>query len=199
MGSKPLYKMHAATVSWAVSHIGKTEEPMGSNSGPFVQACQKCTWLGGTGWPWCSAFTLAATQAAGFFGLDRTASAWDALDRAARKGWSLPPEKFPAAVSGDLVVFNIGSGHVAVLEKFESVGGETVVHTIDGNASDQVKRCERPLSLVRGFITWPEKDLPAGRQRKLVQVVGGESGKRKLVVGPVKVPLPKKKAEDKIT
>jgi hypothetical protein len=142
---------------------------------------------------------LAATQAAGFTGLDRTASAWDALDRAAKKGWTLPPEQFSGAVAGDLVVFNIGSGHIAILDRFESVGGETVVHTIDGNASDQVKRCERPLSSVKGFITWPEQDLPAGKQRKIAQVVGGESGKRKLVVGPVKVPLPKKKVEDKVT
>lgn len=191
--------LHQKTLAWAIKNIGQKEIPAGSNSGPFVQACQKATWLGGTGWPWCAAFCLAATQAAGFTGLDRTAGAWDALARAAKKGWSVEPKEYEKVIPGDLVVFNTGSGHIAIVESFSEQGGVVYCNSVDGNASDQVKRCTRPLSSVKGFITWPEDGVPAGKSRKLAQVVGGESGKRKLVVGAVKVPLPKKNVEDKIT
>ena len=127
--------------------------------------------------------------------MDRTAGAWDALDRAQKKGWSLPPSAWAQAIPGDGVVFNVGSGHIAMLSA--PVGKDGIVHTVDGNASDQVKRCERPLTSVRGFIAWPEDGIQVATKRvKLMQVVGGESGNRKLVVGPLRVKLP---SVDKVT
>lgn len=187
---------HQKALAWAIGEIGVKEDPPGKNTGPRVREYQsQGTWLSGTGWAWCAAFANLAVIRGGFTGLDRTAGAWDALARAAKKGWAVQPEHHAKAIPGDLVVFSVGSGHVSVLER--PVSG-AIVETVDGNASDQVKRCQRPLSSVKGFICWPEDGSHGGESRKpLGQVVGGESGRRKLVVGPVKVPLPA--VHDKVT
>jgi len=192
---KPLTK-HEAAVRFAITQIGVHEQPAGSNTGLEVRKYQKDgSWLPGTGWPWCAAFFNYAVQVGGFQGLDRTAGAWDALTRAEKKGWGLAPKDWAKVIPGDGVVFNTGSGHIAVLEK--PVGDDGVVYTIDGNASDMVKRCQRPLSSVRGFVAWPENGTQVASKRgRLVQVVGGESGNRKLVVGPLKVKL---SSMDKVT
>lgn len=184
---------HQKTLTWAVNEIGTKEIPPGSNTGARVLWYQRNgTWLSGTGWPWCVAFANCAVRfGGGFDGLDRTAGAWDALARAGKKGWASTNPK--VVMPGDLVVFNTGSGHIAVVERVEN----DTVYSVDGNASDQVKRCERPLSSVKGFICWPEDGAQKASARKpLMQVVGGESGRRKLVVGPLKVRLP---SVDKIT
>jgi hypothetical protein len=39
---------HEKALSWLRSHVGETEHPKGSNTGPFVRSCQAATWLGGT-------------------------------------------------------------------------------------------------------------------------------------------------------
>ena len=176
---------HETTLAWAVSKLGETEAPPGSNRGPFVQYCQSHTWLGGSGWAWCAAFVVTAVQEGGGEEYpDKTAGAWDLLARATKRGWAVGASKVKP---GDLVVFNIGSGHVGVVEQIKN--GQ--VTSIDGNSGDAVKRCTRPLGLGRGFVSWPE-NLPAHKPSKppLAHVVGGESGRRKLVIGPVKLPLP---------
>lgn len=180
-------------VAWAASQIGQQEEPPGSNRGSFVEFCQSHTWLKPGPWPWCVAFVLAAIEeGAGVKYPDPTAGAWDMLNRAKKRGWARTSHRLVEA--GDVVIFNIGSGHAAILEKI--VG--QYVHTIDGNAADMVKRCVRPLSTVRGFVCWPETELPARRRStRFAQVVGGESGNRKLVIAGKSIPLPAK--GDKIT
>ena len=184
--AKPLTK-HEAALKYAISQIGVREQPPGSNTGPEVRKYQKDgSWLPGTGWPWCAAFFNYCVQVGGFQGLDRTAGAWDALARAGRKGWGLAPKDWEKVIPGDGVVFNTGSGHIAVVERIK----DGVVFSVDGNSSDMVKRCQRPLTSVRGFVAWPENGTQVASKRgRLVQVVGGESGNRKLVVGPLKVKL----------
>lgn len=178
---------HEAALKFAISQIGVHEQPPGSNTGPEIRKYQKDgTWLAGTGWAWCAAFFNYAVQVGGFQGLDRTAGAWDALARAGKKGWGLAPKDWEKVIPGDGVVFNTGSGHIAVVERIK----DGVVFSVDGNALDMVKRCQRPLTFVRGFVAWPENGTQVASKRgRLVQVVGGESGNRKLVVGPLKVKL----------
>ena len=191
--AKPVTK-HETALRFAITQIGVHEQPAGSNTGPEVRKYQKDgSWLPGTGWPWCAAFFNYCVQVGGFQGLDRTAGAWDALARAGRKGWGLAPKDWEKVIPGDGVVFNTGSGHIAVVERIK----DGVVFSVDGNASDMVKRCQRPLTSVRGFVAWPENGTQVASKRgRLVQVVGGESGNRKLVVGPLKVKL---SSVDKIT
>ena len=45
--------------------VGTTESPYGSNSGARVRQYQAATYLGGSGWPWCGAFTCWSWQQAG--------------------------------------------------------------------------------------------------------------------------------------
>jgi hypothetical protein len=179
---------HAAALAWAVDQLGQTEHPPGSNRGPFVQFCQARTWLKGSGWPWCAAFAVTAIMEGG--GLDypdKTAGAWDLLTRGAKRGWAVGASQ---AIPGDLVVFNIGSGHVGVVEQIK--GGRVI--SIDGNSGDAVARCNRPLTSVRGFVHWPE-NLAAHKKSRapIAQIVGSESGRRKLVVAGKTVRLPSTK------
>jgi hypothetical protein len=188
---------HEKALAAAIAAIGQREQPMGSNCGAYVQACQKASWLGGTGWPWCRAAVLKWRRDAGDKPGDLSAGSWDSFARAQKRGETLPPELWRDAIPGDEVTFNIGSGHSALLEKVTSIGGRVTVHTIDGNSGDMVRRCARSLDTVRGFICWPEQGVPAGAKRKRIQVVGSESGKRKLVVAGRSIPLPRTK--DKVT
>ena len=184
----PTVTKHYLAVLAARADIGQHEQPLGSNTGAFVIACQRATWLGGTGWPWCRGSVLKWRKQAGDKPGDGSAGAWDALERARKRGEVLDPGGWANAIPGDEVIWNVGSGHSSLLEE-PVVGG--VVRSIDGNSADSVRRCERPLSQVRGFIAWPETPGSGGRNRKpLAQVVGGESGRRKLVVGKLRVPLP---------
>jgi hypothetical protein len=180
-------------VAWAITQIGQAEEPPGSNRGEFVEFCQQHTWLNPGAWPWCVAFALTAVEeGAGLDYPDATAGAYDLLRRAEKRGWARGPEY--KAKPGDLAVYAIGSGHAAVVEK---VVGE-FVHSIDGNSQDCVRRCVRQRAQVRGFIDWPEHGLPPRkRSLRFAQVVGGESGRRKLVVAGKAIPLPA--AKDKTT
>ena len=183
---------HQEALAAAVADLGKRELPLGSNTGEFVISCQRATWLGGTGWPWCRGATLKWRKQAGDKPGDGSAGAWDALNRAKKRGEALTPAEWAKVVPGDEVVFNIGSGHVALVESVNS----TAVTSIGGNESDGVRRGTRPLSYVRGFIAWPELGVQAGGKRPRFQVVGSVSGTRKLVVGGKTLPLPGK---DKVT
>ena len=118
---------------------------------------------------------------------DKTAGAWDLLARAGKRGWAVGASQ---AKPGDLVVFNVGSGHVGMVEQIKA--GK--VTSIDGNAGDSVSRCARPLGVVRGFVAWPE-NLVAFKQSRapFLHVVGSVTGTRKLAVAGITVPLPSKK------
>lgn len=183
---------HDLVVEWARSNVGQREEPLGSNRGAFVEFCQAHTWLKGSGWPWCAAFVVTAIEeGAGVLYPDPTAGAWDLLARAARRGWA-KPANWKLVKPGDIVVFNIGSGHTGIVTKVTS----KQVFSVDGNAGDAVRECGRPLSVVRGFVCWPE-DLPGRARSPLFQVVRSASGTRKLAVGRTLVALPSVK--DKVT
>lgn len=185
------YPKHKAALAAAIRDIGKTEVPLGSNTGAYVLSCQRASWLGGTGWPWCRAGVLKWRREAGDKPGDLSPGAWDALARARKRGEVLEPRDWHKVIPGDEVIWSIGSGHSSLLERF-TVGadGQVLVHTIDANASDMVKRCTRPLELVRGFICWPETGHPAPARRPVFTLVGSQTGTRKLAVGPVRVPLP---------
>jgi hypothetical protein len=188
---------HDAALAAAIADIGKHEVPLGSNTGPFVIQCQRASWLGGTNWPWCRAAVLKWRKQAGDKPGDLSPGAWDALARARKRGEVLEPSEWGRAIAGDEVIWNIGSGHSSLLEKITLDGSNVTVHTIDGNASDQVKRCQRPLSQVKGFIAWPETPLDKADRRPLIHKIGSESGKRKVAVAGVKIPLPR--TADKVT
>lgn len=182
---------HQIALEWALAQVGKGEVPPGSNRGPFVQFCQSHTWLKGTGWAWCRAFTLTARTVGGDKPEDGSAGAWDALARAQVRGQALAPSAYRLATPGDEVILAEGAGHACLLRSVSDVGGQVVLNCVDGNWGDRVSLTQHPLSIVKGFIHWPEQGQKPQLKPPRVQVVGGASGKRHLVTrGGFKVPLP---------
>jgi hypothetical protein len=144
--------VHDRALAIARGELGVTEHPMGSNSGARVREYQAATFLGGTGWPWCMAFLCWCWQHADRQLPYRTASAYGMLNWARRAGWAVPSSRL---IPGDLVAFNIGSGHIAMFERWEG----STVYTIDGNSNDMVRQAARPHTLVAGGIHIPEKPV----------------------------------------
>lgn len=172
---------HQQALAFARANLGKHEVPAGSNTGPFVIFCQRATWLGGTRWPWCVAFWVRAWTETGRKLPYRGAGAYAFLDwhRKNVPAWVVPIEK---ARPGAAVIFNIGSGHQAMLARPYATT-KPYVHTIDGNVGHAVASRERHVSTVRGVVDPPEKDLGTVPPAKvpMFEVVTSESGHSKLV------------------
>lgn len=173
----PTFPRHAAVVAWAKNELGVHEDPMGSNTGPRVRYYQGHTWLEGTRWPWCAAFVDTAWEEGGGYKLPwPSAGAHNIGDLAHAAGW---PTTVGQLIPGDLVDWNIGSGHISIFLAYEN--GK--VHTIDGNVGDKVDYRVRSASLVRYAIHVPEKPkaVPAPAKPPMFEVVTSESGHAKVV------------------
>lgn len=171
------YPLHDKAIDIARAELGVTEHPMGSNSGPRVREYQAATFLGGTDWPWCAAFCCWVWQRAGHKLPYRTASAYGLLSWARGAGWARPSTSL---TPGDLVVFNVGAGHVGIFERWEG----STIHTVDGNHNNMVARAARPHSVVAGGIHIPEAAKPkptAPAPKPYWVIASSESGHRVLV------------------
>lgn len=158
----------------ARGEFGVGENPPGSNTGARIRQYQAATWLPGTNWPWCAAFVNWVMREAGHPLPYRTAGAYDMGNWGRRQGLvTIRP------MPGDIVVFNIGSGHVALVE---SVNDRDVT-SIDGNAGDRVSRNTRPRSTVREFVRWPpaQKDVIRPVKPPRFEVVTSASGHAQVV------------------
>jgi hypothetical protein len=149
---------------------------MGSNTGSFVLSCQRTTWLGGTSWPWCVAWYMRAMLVAGVKMPWRGAGAYAFLDWAKMVGRVVPIEH---AQPGDALIWNIGSGHCSMLEKYDAARAQ--ITDIGGNVDDSVARRVRPKSMLRGAIAIPPIGVPPAKPRHF-EVVTSESGHAVLVV-----------------
>jgi uncharacterized protein (TIGR02594 family) len=136
-------------VSKARSYLGQHEVPSGSNTGPFVRLCQACTWVKGTGWPWCAAFVCKVHKDVGLKLPFPSAGAHDLYDHARAAGWAV---KTP--IPGCVADWNIGSGHTSFVIAVDLKA--KTVRTIGGNESDAVRETTRPISLARGFWVHPK-------------------------------------------
>lgn len=183
---------HGKALAWAEKQLGEREHPDGSNTGPFVVSCQRATWLPGTRWPWCVAFWQKAWKEAGRPLPWLGAGAYALLSWARKEGWAVDLDR---AVPGDAVVFNIGSGHCAMLARpYKQT--KPNVETVDGNVSDMVARRTRPAALVRGCVHVPEHPQPKPPPRKpLFEIVTSESGHAKVVYVAPKRAVAKKLAK----
>lgn len=170
---------HEKSLKFMRDNLGQHEQPMGSNTGLFVRECQASTWLAGTRWPWCAATIVRAWTVAGFKFPYRGASAYGMLDyyRAHLPKWVVPVAK---AKPGAAVIFNIGSGHVAMLAKPFSETEPNVV-TIGGNEGDAVREETRRIGLVRGCVDPVEVGTPPAAKKPVYEVVGSISGHQKIV------------------
>jgi hypothetical protein len=176
------FPLHDRALAYAISQIGVHE--VGRNRGPIqrtnprggVDYYQEHDFLEGVGYPWCVDFWLTAwAEGAKHPPPYKTAGAYAMLNWARGAGWAIPSA---GLLPGDGVVFNVGSGHLAVFERWE--GG--YIHTVDGNHNDQVARASRPHSLVAGGIHVPEAfHAPVHVPKPYWVIVGSERGRRVLV------------------
>jgi hypothetical protein len=171
---------HEKALKFMHDNLGQHEVPMGSNTGTFVLSCQRATWLGGTRWPWCCATIIKAWTVAGLPVPWRGAGAYALLDwyRSHLPKCVVPLSK---ARTGSAVIFNIGSGHVAMLAKPYSETEPNVV-TIGGNEGDAVREVTRRATEVRGVVDPAELGTVApAKPPKVFEVVGSVSGHKKIV------------------
>ena len=164
----------------AAGEIGTREIPAHSNTGPRVREYQQATWLPGTNWPWCAAFVCWCYRQAGYQLPDRSARAWDLVDRAVRNGWG---EQVPVARAkpGDIVAFRTGSGHVALFKAYNAK--TNTVTTLDGNAGDEVGVNVRSATAIYRVVRVNAVNPPPAKPVRppRFQVVTSVSGTRQVV------------------
>lgn len=143
---KPLDRLLAA----ARSQLGVVEVG-GENRGPSVSKYQAATTVPGTGWPWCQAFVRWCMDQAGILRDGYRGAYVPDFERWARvvKLWRTGRPR-----AGWAIVFG-GTGHVGIVEKVTTtLSGRVKVHTIEGNASDGVRRMTYDVDdpRIRGYV-----------------------------------------------
>jgi hypothetical protein len=148
----------AKALAIAISKIGITEHPAGTNLNPFG------AWYGMNGVPWCAEGVTYCFVEAG----DRTI-----FRRGSRSAWAYWAENMARAGSyglritrnpepGDPVVYHIGDGHIEIFEKwldrargsFQTVGFNTSVASDDNGGA--VMRRQRTLAFGSPtFVSYP--------------------------------------------
>ncbi len=147
-------KLSDLAVSYAVSQIGVTETPLGSNKGKEVEKYLKSVGLGG-GYPWCMAFVYwcvneASKEQGKKNPLAKTGGVLTQLSRSSSRS-----NKIPEVGSIFIMDFGNGAGHTGFVERIEG----NYVHTIEGNTNGSgsrvggvVMRQKRAISKIRAFI-----------------------------------------------
>lgn len=138
-----------AIIAVAERELGVHEVPWGSNSGTRVQRYQSATHLAGTGWPWCAAFVEFCWERAGL--TDHPADPSTALmyQRAKARGELGRPRP-----GGAILWPGTHTGLVVAVDL-----ARELVHTIEGNTSDQVARRVRAIA---GAVFVNPRDLADG-------------------------------------
>jgi cell wall-associated NlpC family hydrolase len=132
-------------LSVAEGEIGVTEQPPGSNDGPRIADYRSAVAGSYAGAPWCAYFVSWAAAQAGApigpcgQGLGSVAGITDW----ARSTGRLTSDPQP----GDLILF--GTEHVGIVE---SVNADGTLTTVEGNASNGVRREVHPRSDATGFV-----------------------------------------------
>ena len=169
------YGERAARAALAELARGVVETPPGSNTSPRIREYQAATTLGGTGWPWCSAFLVwcwkSATVPLG--PIPATASTWALAEAARSTGNVLARPKVGAA-------WCIPGVHVEMIVEVVSLsaapgGVGSVVRTVGGNVDNGVRSRIRRVGDRGSIVLAPpairlEKDAPVPRRYYIERV-----------------------------
>lgn len=142
----------------AISQLGVSEQPKGSNSGPEVNQYLKSVGLG-KGYAWCMAFVYwCVNKAAGEMGIQNPlVKTGGVLHQFNHTTLRKLPNRSAGVKPGDIFImqFGDGTGHTGFVEKVEN----GIVTTIEGNTNDdgsregyEVARRQRPISSIKSFI-----------------------------------------------
>jgi len=157
----------------AISQLGQSEKPIGSNSGPMVNEYLKAVGLS-PGYAWCQAFVYwCYTEAAKKLNLPnpvvKTASVHDCWNKSITKLLRRDALNDPELIKpGDqfILFFGNNTGHTGIVERAErnAESGMYLLHTIEGNSNNngsregyEVVRHQRELNhtALQGFIKYP--------------------------------------------
>ena len=138
----------AMALETAISQLGQSEKPIGSNSGPMVNEYLRAAGLN-PGYAWCQAFVywcyeVAAKKLNLVNPAVKTGSVHDCWDRSIasatiKKLLKADAVKAPVLVRpGDqfILSFNGTSGHTGIVERTEG----DVLYTIEGNSNENGSR-----------------------------------------------------------
>ncbi|MEO9257450.1 MAG: CHAP domain-containing protein [Crocinitomicaceae bacterium] len=142
-------------ITIAITQLGVTEVPLGSNAGPDVEKYLKSVGLG-KGYSWCMAFVYwvvsnAAKESFKETKLKKTAGVLDQWN-------SRPGLRLTTPVPGCIFImdFGHGQGHTGIVEKVLQNG---MITTIEGNTNDdgsregiEVCRRTRNVKNCKGFL-----------------------------------------------
>ena len=140
-------KNAAQALSNAASQIG-VRELTGHNDGKDVAKYRNGI---SNGAPWCASFVSWCYKGNDVFGHQPSVSgimmAADQKGLYAKKGSYIPK-------AGDIMIQKNGASHTGIVESVDSDG---TIHTIEGNASNQVKRCtykpgSRGYNTISGYV-----------------------------------------------
>lgn len=161
------YGERAARVALAELARGVVETPPGSNTSPRIREYQAATTLGGTGWPWCSAFLIWCWKSASvdLGPIPATASTWVLAEAARKSGNVLQRPKVGAA-------WCIPGVHVEMIVEVISAtpnGVGSVVRTVGGNVDQGVRSRIRRVGDRGSIVLAPpairlEKEAPTPRR-----------------------------------
>lgn len=129
-----------------VSEIGK------SNTGKRVKEYQASTSLGGTGWPWCSAFIVWIFLQAGFFddkNRPKTAAAFEWEDFGYKIGMKVI-ESPESILRGDIVIWSFS--HISIATSDSGKSGSFL--SLEGNTNEAGSR--EGGSVLEKFRTIPK-------------------------------------------
>jgi CHAP domain len=146
----------------AVSQLGESEVPKGSNSGPQVDTYLASVGLG-SGFSWCQAFVYwCYREAAKMAGCGnpafRTASVADCWNKTSAEFKTTKIDALknrPAVAPGSQVIFLYGRGlgHTGLVEHVDEAG----IHTIEGNSNTDGSR--EGYEVVRHVRRWDDPHL----------------------------------------
>lgn len=132
----------------AVSQLGVSEYPRGSNKGPEIDQYLRAVNINFPA-PWCAAFVVCCHDEAGVK-ITRTGGVLDMWNRS-------PANRVSDPQPGDVIILDYGQGkgHTGIVESVAC----GVVTTIEGNTNDEgsregyeVARRLRKISAAKGFL-----------------------------------------------
>lgn len=146
-----LYEIGQNIANKAASHVGEHEQPMGSNTGPEVDAYLAYVGLS-PGQPWCAAFACSMVYRT-LVGMDlttyyhpKTGSTHEVLYWGQANG-TVMLESAPAPGDLGCLIYDASHGHTVICVGQQIDG---IVPTVEGNFNNAVERNTRRIA----SMTW---------------------------------------------
>ena len=129
----------------AISQLGVTEQPPGSNDGPAIATYRSAVTGSYAGAPWCAYFVSWCAAQAGA-PLGENGEGLGSVEGIT--AWAQRTGRFTATPApGELILF--GGRHVGIVK---SVDPDGTINTVEGNSSDGVNRRTHAPGEATGFV-----------------------------------------------